>query len=88
MLLALGNIYSIEIRAKTSSNAVRASVEVYIIKARTKKLPEKLPTGLPKDLFSGKDFEYKKTKGGFVLRCQGKDLRKDKVYEYEFKVKK
>jgi len=51
-------------------------------------LPDELPADLPKDLFGGKDFEYERTKDGFVLRCQGKDLSKDKIYEYEFKVKK
>ena len=35
-----------------------------------------------------KDFEYKKTANSFILRCQGKDLGRDEVYEYEFKVKK
>jgi len=47
-----------------------------------------LPEDTPMDLFSGKDFKYEKTKEGFVLRCQGKDLVKNKIYEYEFKVKK
>jgi len=46
-----------------------------------------LPAGLPGDLFSGKDFKYKKTTEGFTLRCQGKDLSKDEIYKYEFKVK-
>ena len=32
--------------------------------------------------------EYEKTKEGFVLGCQGKDLSKDEIYKYEFKVKK
>ena len=50
--------------------------------------PVLAPAGLPPDLFSGRDFQYEKTKDGFVLRCQGKDLSKDKIYEYEFKVKK
>ena len=41
---------------------------------------------MPKDLFSGKDFIYEKTDTGFTLRCQGKDLAKDLIYEYEFKL--
>ena len=40
------------------------------------------------DIGSGKDFEYKKTSDGFILRCQSKDLSKDEIYEYKFKVKK
>ena len=43
--------------------------------------------GAAKDLFSGKDFVYETTKDGFVLKCQGKDMVKDKVHEYSFKVK-
>lgn len=80
-------IVSIETRDKTLNNAVRAAVEIYIQKTKTGQLPEELPAGLPKDLFSGKDFKYEKTKDGFVLRCRGKDLEKDETYKYEFKVK-
>jgi hypothetical protein len=52
------------------------------------KLPDEIPADSPKDLFSGKDFEYEKTKDGFVFRCRGKDLFKDEIHEYEFKVPK
>jgi hypothetical protein len=81
-------IYTISTRLGSHSNAVKAAIEIYIIKAKTGKLPDALPAGLPPGLFSGKAFQYEKTKDGFVLRCQGKDLSKDKIYEYEFKVKK
>jgi hypothetical protein len=64
------------------------AIDIYIIKAKTGQLPDALPESMPKDLFSGKDFKYEKTKEGFVLRCRGKDLVKDKIYEFEFKVKK
>ena len=60
----------------------------YIIKARTGRLPEKLPADVPRDLFSGEDFEYEKTKDAFLLRCRAKDLDKDEIYQYEFKVVK
>jgi hypothetical protein len=85
---ATHKIFSLTTRLKTGNNAIRAAIELYMIKAKTGKLPEELPTGLPGDLFSGKDFEYEKTPEGFILRCQGKDLGKDEIYEYEFKVKK
>jgi len=39
-------------------------------------------------LFGGEDFEYKKTEEGFMLQCRGKDLDKDKIHQYEFKVAK
>jgi len=73
---------------KTNLNAVAAAIDIYIQKAKTGQLPNELPKDMPKDLFSGKDFEYEKTDDGFILRCQGKDLDKDKIHEYEFKVSK
>ena len=86
LLPAFDKSYSVGIRGENLPNAIRAAIEIYIVKTKTGRLPDVLPSGLPKDLFSGKDFEYKKTKGGFVLRCLAKDLGKDKVQEYEFKV--
>jgi hypothetical protein len=84
----LAHVLSIKVRTNTFINAIRASITIYVVKAKTGRLPDTLPDGLPKDLFSGKDFEYEKTKDGFVLRCQGKDLSKDEIYEYPFKVQK
>lgn len=80
--------YSYSIDYKVYSNALLVAVEIYIIADKTGKLPDSLPGDLPKDLFSGKDFQYRKTEDGFVLRCQGEDLEEHKVHEYEFKVKK
>jgi hypothetical protein len=77
--------------AKTSAeayvNATKAAVEICLQRAQTGKLPEVLPAGLPKDPFSGQDFRYERTAAGFVLRCRGKDLAKDKTYEFTFKLK-
>ena len=81
-------LHSLDVRAGTHFNALKAALDIYIIKAKTGRLPNALPAGLPKDLFSGKDFEYAKTKEGFVLSCQGKDLDKDEFDQYEFKVPK
>jgi hypothetical protein len=60
-------------------------------------LPETLPDYLPKDPFSGQDFEYEITEKGFVLRCRAKDILasqlvwppgtpQDVVHEYEFEL--
>jgi len=76
-----------EVKRNTFYNAIVTAVDIYIAKAQTGRLPDALPAGLPKDLFSGQDFEYEKTSDGFVLRCRAKDLLKDKIHEYEFKVK-
>ena len=85
---ALSRLLCVDLKTRTQFNAVKTALNLYIIRAKSVQLPDELPADLPKDLFSGKDFEYEKTKDGFVLRCQGKDLSKDKIYEYEFKVKK
>ena len=90
LLTNTSNTHLIHTRAKynTKLNAFRTAVEVYLIRARTEKLPDSLPAGLPKDLYSGKDFIYEKTEEGFALKCQVKDLEEDEIYKYEFKVKK
>jgi hypothetical protein len=82
------NICHYEVKRNTFYNAIVTAVDVYIAKAKTGRLPDVLPAGLPRDLFSDQDFEYQKTSDGFLLRCRGKDLQKDKIHEYEFKVKK
>ncbi|MEJ2703063.1 MAG: hypothetical protein P8Z79_11540 [Sedimentisphaerales bacterium] len=70
---------------ETQANAIEAAIEILLSRAKTGRLPDALPSGLPKEAFSGKDFKYEKTKEGFILRCPGKDLH---VYWYEFKIKK
>ena len=81
-------IYSRAVKNQSSLNALRTAIKIYLIRANTGGLPGRLPAGCPKDPFSGKDFVYEKTADGFVLKCQGKDLGKDTVHEYVFKVKK
>jgi hypothetical protein len=85
---AAAKICTLEVRAGTNFNALKTAIDIYIAKAKTGRLPDTLPSGLPRDLYSGKDFEYEKTKDGFILRCRGKDLDKDEFYQYEFKVPK
>jgi len=85
---AATRICTLDVKAGTHFNALKAAIDIYIAKAKTGRLPNALPAGLPKDLFSGKDFEYKKTKDGFVLSCRGKDLDKNETFKYEFKVSK
>ena len=85
---ALGRILTLKTRAETHTNAVMAGIEILLDRAGTGKLPNALPSGLPKDEFSGKDFEYEKTKDGFILRCRGRASDKDEINQYEFKVKK
>lgn len=84
---AIARILTLKVRAEAQANAIKAGVAICLQKTETGKLPTTLPTGLPKDSFSGKDFEYERTDEGFVLRCQGKDLDKDIRHEYAFAVK-
>jgi hypothetical protein len=85
---AANKVYTNGTKNMTFFNAIKAAIDIYIIKAKTGRLPEKLPAGLPRDLFSGKDFEYERNKDGFVLRCRGKDMDRNETYQYEFKVPK
>jgi hypothetical protein len=84
---ALGSILSARTLVETCANATKAGVAICLQRAQTGRLPEVLPADLPKDPFSGQDFQYKRTSTGFTLRCRGKDLAKDKTYEYTFPVK-
>jgi hypothetical protein len=82
---ALDKFLSQKTAIETQANAIQVAIELLLNRAKTGRLPDDLPAGLLKDAFSGKDFDYEKTKDGFVLRCPGKDLD---VYRYEFKIKK
>jgi hypothetical protein len=73
---------------KARVNGTKAAVEVYLILAKTGKLPEKLPDYLPKDPFTGKDFIYEITDEGFALCCQGEEFLRRKNQFLEFKVQK
>jgi len=85
---ALDGILSAKMRADAHANAVKAAIEVMLRRGKAGRLPDAIPAGLPKDPFSGKDFEYEKTGEGFIFRCRGKDLNRDEIHQYEFKVKK
>jgi len=82
------HIYALCIRLEAQSNTLRAAIAVYRSHAKTGGLPETLSADLAHDPFSGEPFAYEKTDEGFVLRCQGKDLRRNEAYEFEYKVKK
>ena len=85
---AVARICTLDVRTRNHFNALKSAIDIYIARAKTGRLPDTLPAGLPKDLFSDKDFEYEKTKDGFVLRCRGKDLDNDEIFQYDFKVPK
>jgi len=80
--------YIIMVRNAAYLNATRAAIDIYIIRAKTGQLPQTLPDGLPKDPYSGKDFEYEITKDGFTLRCRVKPVDSSEVRQFPFKVAK
>ena len=88
LMPATARICTLGTKRMTFFNALKVAIDIYIIKVKTGRLPDSLPAGSPKDLFSSEDFEYEKTKEGFVLHCQGKDLDKNEIFKYEFKVPK
>ncbi len=84
---SLAGVYSTKIRTEACANAIRAGVEIYLQRIQSGQLPVGIPAGLPRDPFSGRDFQYKRMDSGFILRCQGKDLDKNTFQEYRFMVK-
>ncbi len=82
---AFARIYSQDTMRRTSLNATIAAVDICLSRIRTGKLPGELPKNMPKDLFSGKNFEYEKNNDSFILRCPGKD---SDIYEFKFKIKR
>lgn len=87
LMPSLSPFYTLKTRFEARANATRAGIEIYLRKVENGKLPVALPPGLPKDPFTGQDFEYEQTDSGFVLRCRGKKLgADDKVNEYAFTV--
>jgi hypothetical protein len=85
---AINKIFLQKTWIDTQYNAIKAGIEILLDRAKEGKLPDALPPDLPKDAFSGEDFEYKKTKEGFILHCRDKDLSKNELYQYEFKLSK
>jgi hypothetical protein len=81
---AFAKIYSQDTMRRTSLNATFAAIEICLNRIKTGKLPDELPAGLPKDLFSDRDFDYEKSDNGFILRCPGRD---SDIYEFKFKIK-
>ena len=88
LIPAINKVFSQKAFVETQANAIIAGIEILLDRARTGRFADELPVGLPKNAFSGKDFEYEKKKDGFILRCRGRDLGKDEIHQYEFKLRK
>jgi len=62
--------YRLHVNYVAHVNAVKAAIAIYRIEATTGRLPQSLPPGLPKDPYSGQDFDYHVTEHGFSLSCR------------------
>ena len=87
-------VHNIYVRWDANFNALRAAVEIYLYKVETGSLPEMLPAHLPKDPFSGQDFEYEITQAGFILQCRQRQVGAGVIdpsgqgvlWEFEFQI--
>ncbi|MBN2181522.1 MAG: hypothetical protein JW715_06385 [Sedimentisphaerales bacterium] len=77
-----GSLFKSHIGYEAQVNSTKAAVEIYLVTAKTGKLPEKLPDYLPKDPYTGEAFEYETSGDGFVLRCRDEDKT-----EFKFKIR-
>lgn len=80
-------LYGNDVSYRTFENALKAAIEIYLLRAKTGSLPEAIPEGLPKDAYSGYDFEYEITNEGFLLRCRTYGLVTGKTRCFAYKVR-
>lgn len=67
--------------------SLRAAVEIYRARAQTGQLPQRLPGDLPKDPYTGDDFEYEATSEGFILRCPGETHHDPLTFDFRIQDK-
>ena len=87
-LLSVATMYTGYVNGLARVHAAQAAIAIYHIKATSGQLPQTLPEGLPKDPYSGTDFEYQATEKGFVLRCRARltghgQSAKPKQFEFQ-----
>jgi len=70
----------------TVFNVTKVAIEIYLVNAETGQLPETLPANLPKDPFSGQEFEYNVSDEGFVISFDPENLSDLRVRQYEFPI--
>jgi hypothetical protein len=87
LLPAISKVTLTDARTLSAQNMLKAAIEVYLVKARTGVLPNQLPISAPKDTFTGENFKYEKTQGGFRLSRWTDDPKTDKTWQFEFNVK-
>ncbi|MCL5279162.1 MAG: hypothetical protein M1376_04555 [Planctomycetes bacterium] len=73
------------VRNAVYDNLATTALEILLVKARTGQLPRVLPSGLPKDLYTDRGFDYERTAKGFLLRFDPNNLSRIPVRQFEFK---
>lgn len=86
-LRSVDTYYKFMVRNIACLNVARATMEAYLIKAKTGQLPDRLPDHLPKDPFTRRDFIYEITEDGFILGFDPENIDNLRVRQFEFKVK-
>ncbi|NQT01305.1 MAG: hypothetical protein HQ580_04740 [Planctomycetes bacterium] len=76
--------HNIYVRGIANFNATKVAIEIYLVKAETGQLTDVLPANLPKDPFSGQDFEYNTTDEGFSISFDPENLSNLRVRQFEF----
>ena len=87
--VAISTQYSGDANCRARVHAVHGAIAIYLIKATTGQLPETLPEGLPKDPYSGEDFEYRPSEKGFILRSRARPFGAaddTKIKQFEFQL--
>jgi len=84
----VASLYRLHVDHVALINVLMTGIEVYLTEAETGQLPEKLPEGVPKDPFTGRDFAYEITEEGFTLSLPDKNIPEQRQRPYEFKVPK
>jgi hypothetical protein len=74
------------VRNAVYDNLIAAAIETCLVEAKTGHLPQTLPSRLPQDLYTGKDFKYERTGKGFVLRFDPDNVSRIRIRQFEFEV--
>ncbi len=78
-VMITSRFYEIDVSHQTMMNATKAAVEIYLVRAKTGKLPDVLPAGLPKNPYTCRDFGYEIIDGGFAIQCEGKQFQRERA---------
>ncbi len=85
-ILSMPGCYIAQVRYDARRAAFSVALELYLEKAKTGQLPERVPDGLPKDPYSNEDFIYIVAEDGFVLRSRVRPADGGETFQLKYKV--